>query len=476
MQRHFTAFHASVAVHVEVQGETLELRAFVAGAVGHMQSLKKHLDRETREDSSTLLAYDALADAVICRRSTTLSTVPLEGTVALFAREVIRFRHLLEAKEPATPNRETVKKRLLDAYHGARAKGAESLLLRADAAAPQAADFLNAVNAILFDARHELAPDGDELGALKALLCDMDLCMGAEPAGLVIRNAIAIQTEIMACRASLPAQWTLAHHDLDVWRLFVDGDAWTSDLGKYHFDNELGYMAGCLRAFRYLMSTRGQRLDARMLAKAHDVAVEAAFKRMPTPLVHRFQLGYRSQSVAFALIEGRNCSAEGLREFFSRVEAGNGWISVTPASQSMQGQLTVAARTAEECQEKADSILSEYYAKLSEAGSDASNCGNDSRSLHAIARCCQALDQHHVFMDANIRTIGFLCLNKLLIDADLAPAVLVYPKVLDMCSMSEIVTAIEHGQLRFRSLRERGTFGRDADAHPVPVESLMELE
>ena len=321
MQRRFTVFHSSVAVHVAVQGEALELRAYVAGAVGQMQSLKKHLDREAREHSDTLLAYDALADAVICRRSTTLSTVPLEGTVAHFAHEVIRFRHLLKTKEPATPNRETVKKRLLDAYHATRARDTESLLLRADAFAPEAADFLNAVNAILFDARHELAPDGDEIGALKALLCDMDLCMGAEPAGLVIRNAIAIQTEIMACRASLPAQWTLAHHDLDIWRLFMDGDAWTSDLGKYHFDNELGYMAGCLRAFRYLMSTRGQRLDARMLAKAHDVAVEVAFKRMPTPLVHRFQLGYRCQSVAFALIEGRNCSAEGLREFRSRAEA-----------------------------------------------------------------------------------------------------------------------------------------------------------
>ena len=79
-------------------------------------------------------------------------------------------------------------------------------------------------------------------------------------------------------------------------------------------------------------------------------------------------------------------------------------------------------------------------------------------------------------MDANIRTIGFLCLNKLLIDAGLAPAALVYPKVLDMCSTSEIVAAIEHGQLRFRSLRERDTSEPDADAHPVPVESLMELE
>jgi hypothetical protein len=411
-----------------------------------------------------------LADAVICRRSMTLSTVLLENTIAIFAREVIRCRHLLEAKEPATLTWETVNKRLLDAYHRARSEHAESLLLRADAAAPSAADFLNSVNAILFDARHELAPDGNELGALKALLCDMDHCMGLEPAGLVIRNAIAIQTEIMACRLSLPARWTLAHHDLDVWRLFMDGDAWTSDLGKYHFDNELGYMAGCLRAFKYLMLTRGQRLDARMLAKTHDVAIEAAFKRMPTPLVHRFQLGYRSQSVAFSLIEGRNCSAEGLREFHSRAEARNGWISVTPASQSMHGQLTVPAKTAEECQEKADAILSECYTTLSEAGSDASNCRDDALSLRAIARCCQALDQHHVFMDANIRTIGFLCLNKLLIDADLAPAVLAYPKVLDMCSVSEIVTAIEQGQLRFRSLQERGT--SEPDAHPIHVKLL----
>lgn len=56
----------------------------------------------------------------------------------------------------------------------------------------------------------------------------------------------------------------------------------------------------------------------------------------------------------------------------------------------------------------------------------------DDATLHAIAQCCQQLNQHHLFAEANIRTIGFLCLNKLLLDQGAPATILEYPKVLDM--------------------------------------------
>jgi hypothetical protein len=63
------------------------------------------------------------------------------------------------------------------------------------------------------------------------------------------------------------------------------------------------------------------------------------------------------------------------------------------------------------------------------------------------------LNQHHLFAEANIRTIGYLCLNKLLLENGLSPCVLAYPKVLDMMSSKEIVLCIRQGQACFRALR-----------------------
>lgn len=352
------------------------------------------------------------------------------------------------------PAGQPVRQRLLDLYQDTREKRPEEFILRGGAFDASAAEFLSRVNAALLDARREAGPQCDELGLLQTLLRDMDASMGTEPAGLVIRNAISIQAEIIASRESLPHAWRLAHHDRDIWRVFMDGDAWSSELGQYHFENELGYLAGCLRAFRYLMSTRGHNLDAPMLCRTHDVAVEGAFKRLPVPLVHRYQLGFRTQSVSFPLIPGRNCSAAGLAEHGQMPGLTEGWIEVTPPSAGRPGQLVAPARTAAQCLEKANSILSGFYAELGHAQSAGAPAVQDMQALVAIARCCQRLDQHHLFADANIRTIGFLCINKLLIEAGLAPAVLDYPKVLDMCSVDEIVLAIRQGQSRFEALRQ----------------------
>ncbi|MFC3654892.1 hypothetical protein ACFOPN_04140 [Xanthomonas hyacinthi] len=86
-----------------------------------------------------------------------------------------------------------------------------------------------------------------------------------------------------------------------------------------------------------------------------------------------------------------------------------------------------------------------------------SNCGAptelDDATTHAIAHRCQQLDQHHLFAEANIRTIGFLRLNKLLLDQGASPTMLESPKVLDMCSTAEVVAGIRQGQRRLQALQ-----------------------
>lgn len=91
----------------------------------------------------------------------------------------------------------------------------------------------------------------------------------------------------------------------------MDGECHASLWGRYHFENELGYLAGCLRAMYALMETPDRTMDADLLCQLHDLAVADVFKRGSPPLHARFQLGYRTQPVEFALHLGRNCSAQG---------------------------------------------------------------------------------------------------------------------------------------------------------------------
>jgi hypothetical protein len=67
----------------------------------------------------------------------------------------------------------------------------------------------------------------------------------------------------------------------------------------------------------------------------------------------------------------------------------------------------------------------------------------------AIARCCQDLDQHHLFSDGNARTLGFLVMNKLLLQNGLSPVVLVDPNHIDMNSIDELVTKMRFAQVQF---------------------------
>jgi hypothetical protein len=330
----------------------------------------------------------------------------------------------------------------------------------------QATRLLNDVNCLLFGALALRSRELSEAELLSQLREGADGAMPLDPAGRAIRNAIDILLEIVLTRECLPAPFRLPEHDPCAAFLFMDAEHWSSELGRYHFENELGYLAGCLRAFRHLMSLDGRPLTAEALCEVHDVAVCEAFRRAPVPMTHPFQLGYRSQAVSFPLIEGRNFTALGYEEFLASPDSSSGWVTVGSAAGGAGLQLTANARTSMECRDKAAGILAAYYRELHEASGEAAEV--EGRRLLSTVRCCQSLNRNHLFADANIRTIGYLCLNKFLLDLGMAPAVLEYPKVLDMCAAGEVMEAVHRGQARYRALQ-----GRVRVAHRESASSIL---
>lgn len=446
-----TVLTASAVVHIIDMPAGQRWTAWVTGIVGRdalpaaqMQALSQSFGGE--------LCYDALSDGIVYRRQFSAEQLQQRGDAAMqqFLHAHAQARAALLADDPQTGDTQARLKALAHALgHVAPA----ALTVRNGDADAMAAGLLNAVNAAIFDVRLARPLHTTEADALAALLAWVEDTLGAAPCVLSIRNAVRVQVEIVASRDRLPETWQLAHHDAAIPYLFMDGECHESSWGKYYFENELGYMVGCLRAFGALMEAHDRILDAHLLCQLHDLAVADVFKRSSPPLRERFQSGYRAQPVEFALSLGRNCSAQGLAEFHRSAAATNGWIEVEPPTHGHPGRLLAQTRSPALCFDKAQDILSQYAAQVPPPSNCRQRAELDDATMHAIAQCCQQLNQHHLFAEANIRTIGFLCLNKLLLDQGVAPTILEYPKVLDMCSTADIIAAIRQGQHRFQALQ-----------------------
>ncbi|MGF6666183.1 prophage maintenance system killer protein [Paraburkholderia atlantica] len=73
----------------------------------------------------------------------------------------------------------------------------------------------------------------------------------------------------------------------------------------------------------------------------------------------------------------------------------------------------------------------------------------DDGKLRRIAQTCRTLEQAHLFNDGNARTIGFLLLNRLMLNAGMSPALMANPNEFDGFSIRELVQSIRQGQEHF---------------------------
>jgi hypothetical protein len=285
----------------------------------------------------------------------------------------------------------------------------------------------------------------------------------------------------------------------EAWRLCMDHDRWHEPGGAdgLRFDNEAGYMGAMLRGLKQVLEDDlhhgGRMPTAAEFEELHDTAVGGVFsrhfpqalrsdapdtaaavdaltaphtnyqqamieaedilKRLPERLTH-FETGYRGmQGAQFELRPGWNLSVDGLAELQNAERNFKGWARMlTPGS----GHAQLASRWTEqrsllwvcgfqastECKAMADKVLHSHAKAMRGEKSDEGK-------LRRIAETCRTLEQAHLFNDGNARTVGFLLLNRLLLNAGMTPALMANPNEFDGFSLSELVQSIRQGQEKF---------------------------
>jgi hypothetical protein len=279
--------------------------------------------------------------------------------------------------------------------------------------------------------------------------------------------------------------------------------AWRMVLDRGVSENEPGYVGGMFRGLRMMIQAdiEGRRLDAKLLAEMHDHATQGVVKawvldkladqeihedrvaQIDAFTAHRaeeqnpngargsnietFNRGYRNwTAVGFGMIPGVNLSEAGFREmvegydptdmsrpFFLHARNPDGdWDAVTPDmefSAERQMRLLAPHASKEALEARADDIIQQHAQQIESAASG--DC-----KLRVIARSCQAMERAHLFDDGNGRTVGFLMLNKLLLESGMAPAMFEDPDYFDGFSSDELVEAIKRGQATFASYAGQG--------------------
>ncbi|MDE1461225.1 hypothetical protein [Spartinivicinus poritis] len=254
------------------------------------------------------------------------------------------------------------------------------------------------------------------------------------------------------------------------WRLMTDHSQ--QELrGEYGFEDEAGYLAAMFYGFSHMLATVEQPLDTTLLEKLQNKAVAGVLplgKTMQEQLIQEqyglpeitLPIGYQDQQATTkSLMAGdplvdkqANASEAGLIELIKGYQL-EPWFEVLGVTlkdgslsyqDAQQINLHIKPRTAAQCTELTADILTDYSQAQSFSRTE-----ND--KLAAIARCCQELARAKPFIDGNIRTIGVLVANKLLLQQQLAPVIMPNPQRFTAFSAKELLSEIKFGQSLFEN-------------------------
>jgi hypothetical protein len=248
----------------------------------------------------------------------------------------------------------------------------------------------------------------------------------------------------------------------EAWRLVLDGRH-QETRGKTGFENEQGYMAGMLSGLSLMMQTlRWERpLDADLFQTLHDTCTNKVYSKgvmvEDVPREGHLKQGFRTDDgsnvgVGFSLkparltgepprYTGGTTTPEGRAELDAKI-ARDPWFHIEQVGDGER--LWCVTKSAAQCAARVDGIFDAYRTEIGRARTE-------DDKLRAIARCCQDLDQSHVFEDGNIRTVAFLVMNKLLAENGLSPAILDEPNCFDGFSVDQLVGEIRAGQATFQA-------------------------
>jgi hypothetical protein len=285
-----------------------------------------------------------------------------------------------------------------------------------------------------------------------------------------LRDAVdeAISTGLIEAQSELSEEMD-DHDEFDdfprdqSWRLLMDGKH--QGRGKVGFENEPGYMPAMMKGFTEMLATLGQRLTADGYEALHDLCVDGVKDRHGEDMDSGFR-NSGTEGEGFGL-DSDNWSQDGHDELIEKYSHKNSKDPRYPDGRNPVGDLLAVKKHPDElknervfrvrplyanrCKGLADLVLNLYYQEIDDINQIAPN--DQTAKMTAIVRCCQDLDQLHLFVDGNIRTIVFLVLNKLLIENGLSPVIMNEPNVFDCKSIAELLAAVRRGQQAFQSMR-----------------------
>lgn len=221
----------------------------------------------------------------------------------------------------------------------------------------------------------------------------------------------------------------------NIWKLFIDGNQ--QEHGKYWFDNEQDYLLNMYKSFFTTLDDNFE-LNSQTYEELNKKALGGG-------------VGYKEENKPnhFGLVMGNNTSKNGLEEYNKKsIIADKTFNDPEYTFDKFHKQTSL--------KDFCDALVA-YYSNIKEnrlisSGMNASEIADfifdkwktfgDKKSILDMVIVCQTLDQLHLFIDGNIRTIVFVVLNKMLIDAGYPLVTFDNPNIFDMYSVDQITGII----------------------------------
>jgi Fic/DOC family len=276
----------------------------------------------------------------------------------------------------------------------------------------------------------------------------------------------AFASKLLALTAAVREETILAgkldQHDAlsgiaekDLWRLVApakgqaDDDKWLADSVNQ------GSLAGMLRGFGHMIEAQeqGEPITTESLAELHGDMTAGTFK-MGIDIDEdsmRFPQGLRDGEGTDLGLDGGGVVTDAGRAELRDAAAKEPWFKLRDGDDG-DVSLEFAPKSGEEVRARADSILASYEKEKAAATTP------EEKRL-AVARATQDLYRSHLFQDGNTRTVVFLTMNRLLLDAGLGPAILAEPRAAAGYSLREFAGEIEKVRRRLRHSGANGGRG-----------------
>ena len=256
----------------------------------------------------------------------------------------------------------------------------------------------------------------------------------------------------------------------DLWKLFIDG-RYHKVRGKYGYEDESGYLAGCFCGFRHVLEDIRKKSPLSFETVNVDTLNEWRYHAVKNVLNEDFSSFHISLSLGCTFyFVGDKLSESGKEEMLAsaKIKSKKKYVRLPGAEE------VVIKRYANEFYHLYEEYQNEKPFKLIRSGCRHNNTTiadlkismnkvlqkffqelsisvSESDKERVIIKCVITLNRMHGFADGNIRTLVFLFLNGLMISHGMCPLIWENPNIIDGHSADESHKYLIAAKKRFRS-------------------------